>query len=547
MRATRRPVLTATFAVLLAACLVALPGLVSVPGLQPLRLAAADEGPQRGEPDVPTTGAPIVQDAWIAEALQAAGDNAPQLQQVLDHFDDDPHKRVAARFLIGHMLGKGYIVTELQDAEGKRIAFDPLAYPDFEASRDAIEALEKKHGTLDFKRDHKLEDVKTITAAYLIKHIDLSVETWKRRPREARVSFRAFLEYVLPYRGSQEPVDDWLDPLLRRYAGRAEKHLDGGKLDELYRWLVKDIGQRVRFNPRYYLHPTDQGFTEMGRSGMGRCEDITNMQTYAARALSLATAADYTPYWGRGDNNHAWNVLLDKDGIGFTKAYSHAAKVYRKTYAIQRDSLPYELPAGREAPNRFMASTTAVDVTDQYGPTTDVTVEVGANANGEKHAYLCVFNGGTWKAIQWGRIADGRVTFARMGRNIVYLPAIHDGTTLLATAAPRFVAKDGSITVLAGRGEPTSVTAVAVKPRRKNVDTLEEKPTSYLTAGTTYVLKRWDVAAGAWRDVGGGAAPAEPMVFDGQPSDGLYWLVPQESRRLERPWTITVEGRQLFW
>ena len=181
------------------------------------------------------------------------------------------------------------------------------------------------------------------------------------------------------------------------------------------RWVKKDIGKRVRFNPRYYLHPTDQGFTEMGRSGMGRCEDITNMQTYAARAFSLATAADYTPYWGRGDNNHAWNVLLDRRGIGFTKAYSHAAKVYRKTYAIQRDSLPFELPAGREAPNRFMASKTAMDVTDQYGPTTDVTVQVGANAANQKHAYLCVFNGGTWKAIQWGRIEDGSVTFDSHG------------------------------------------------------------------------------------------------------------------------------------
>ena len=505
----------------------------------------ADEGPEFGAPNLPTGDKPFVDDAWIAEALAAAGDNASQLQQVLDYFTE--HKRIAARFLIGHMIGKGYIVTELQDAKGNVIEFDPLAYPNFEASRDAIEALEKKHGSLEFKREKKVEDLKTITAAYLKKHINRSVDTWMRRPKDKRVSFKAFLHYVLPYRGSQEPIDDWLDPLLRRYAGRAEKHLDGEKLDELYTWLKKDIGKRVRFNPRYYLHPTDQGFTEMGRSGMGRCEDITNMQTYAARALSLATAADYTPYWGRGDNNHAWNVLLNKEGIGFTPAYSHAAKVYRKTYAIQRDSLPFDLPEGREAPNRFMASTTAVDVTDQYGPTTDVTVKVGANATGEKHAYLCVFNGGTWKAIQWGRIQDGSVTFDRMGRNIVYLPAIHDGTKLVATAAPRFVAKDGSITELAGSGEATSVLAVAVRPKRKNVDTLVEKPVSYLAEGTVYVLKRWDTTKAAWHIVGGGTAGTEPMTFEKLPADGLYWLVPKESRRLERPWTITAEGRQLFW
>ncbi|MDF1700363.1 MAG: transglutaminase domain-containing protein [Planctomycetota bacterium] len=498
----------------------------------------------RGE-DAPA--APLVEDAWVQEALRAAGTNAPQLQAVLDHFRGDPEKLVAARFLIANMPGKGYIVTELQDEAGHVIPFDPLAYTDFEESRAAIEALEKKHGTLDFKRNRKLEDVATIRSAYLIKHIDLSVAAWKRRPADKRVSFEAFLHFVLPYRGSQEPIDDWLDPLLRRYAGKARAHATGEKLDELYRWLTKDIAKRVRFNPRYYLHPTDQGFTEMGRTGMGRCEDITNMQTYAARALALATAADYTPYWGRGDNNHAWNVLLDKDGIGFTKAYSHAAKVYRKTYAIQRDCLKFDLPAGREAPNRFMASTTAVDVTTQYGPTTDVTVQVGANGEHEKHAYLCVFNGGEWKAIQWARLVKGHATFKHMGRNIVYLPMIHDGTAMHATAAPRFVRKDGSIQVLAGTGEPTAVTAVAVRPKRKNVDTLIEKPVSYLDAGTVYVLKRWDVASGAWHDLGEHAADTEPLHFEEVPADALYWLVPKESRRLERPWTITPKGLQLFW
>lgn len=526
-------------AVALAAGLLLMLGMVAI--------SVAEDGAGLDALDPPTRGAPIVDEAHLAEALLAAGDNMPQLRRVLDHFADDPHKRVAARFLIANMPGKGYIVTELQDAQGTRIAFDPLAYPDFEASRNAIEALEKKHGTLEFKRDRKIEDLKTITADYLIKHINLSVTAWQRRAKDKRVGFRAFLHYVLPYRGSQEPLDDWLEPLLRRYAGRAEKHLDGEKLDELYTWVKRDIGKRVRFNPRYYLHPTDQGFTEMGRSGMGRCEDITNMQTYAARAFSLATAADYTPYWGRGDNNHAWNVLLDRRGTGFTKAYSHAAKVYRKTYAIQRDSLPFELPAGREAPNRFMASTTAMDVTDQYGPTTDVRVKVGDNAAKEKHAYLCVFNGGTWKAIQWARIEDGHATFERMGRNIVYLPAVHDGTTLIPTAPPRFVAKDGSITVLAGTGATTQVLATTVRPKRKNVDTLEEKPVSYLTEGTTYVLKRWDVARGTWKDIGGGAATKEPMVFETLARDALYWLVPEESRRLERPWTITAEGRQRFW
>ena len=38
----------------------------------------------------------------------------------------------------------------------------------------------------------------------------------------------------------------------------------------------------------------------------------------------------------------------------------------------------------------------------------------------------------------------------------------------------------------------------------------------------------------------------EPLSFENLPGDGLYWLVAEESRRLERIFTL-VEGRQRFW
>ncbi|MDA1193677.1 MAG: hypothetical protein O2894_00680 [Planctomycetota bacterium] len=496
----------------------------------------------------PPDPAPIVVDAaHVTEALAAAGENAPELQRVLEHFALDQAKQVAARFLIANMPGKGYVRTRLVDAQGAAVAFDPLAYDSFESAREAIEALETEHGALDFQRSDLVEDVRTIRADALIRHIDLSFAAWLARPPNRRVSFGAFLEYVLPYRGSEEPLDDWLAPLQRRYAPRARQHAGGEALDELYAWLLKDIGARVRFDPRYYLHPTDQGYTEMGRTGLGRCEDITNMQTYAARSLALATAADYTPYWAHGDNNHAWNVLLDNEGRGAVTAYSHAAKVYRKSYAIQRDSLAFQLADGREAPNRFMGSTTARDVTDQYGPTTDVTVEVGAAAGAERHAYLCVFNGGEWRAIHWGTITAGRVTFDRMGRNIVYLPAVHDGTRLIAVSAPLLVHRDGQIEPLPGVGTEGPAVLRAVQPQRRSVDTGEDQPITYLLPEQTYTLQVWDVTKGAWSELATHVAGAEPWNLPDLRRDALYWLVAKESRRLERPFTIAPSRDQKWW
>ena len=79
-------------------------------------------------------------------------------------------------------------------------------------------SLETEHGTIEFKRDKKIEDVTTIASTYLIRHIDNAFIVWERTPEKARVSFDAFLNFVLPYRGSQEPVEDWLSPLMHRYA-----------------------------------------------------------------------------------------------------------------------------------------------------------------------------------------------------------------------------------------------------------------------------------------------------------------------------------------
>lgn len=490
---------------------------------------------------------PPVDTDYLAQALDAAGENRAELERVLAHFAADPRKQKAARFLIENMPGHGYIKTQLRDAKGTPIAFDPLAYPNFKAALAALDELEKAHGALDFARDEKVEDVKTITAAFLIRHIDLAFEAWQRAPEARRVSFDTFLQFVLPYRGSQEPLDLWLEPLMRRWANLETKPKFRNDTRALYKRLCQECSSRVRFDERYYLHPTDQGFTEMGRTGLGRCEDITNMQTFAARSLALATAADYTPAWAHRDNNHAWNVLLDKDGRGFHKGNAHAAKVYRKTFALQRSNLAFRLPEGRKAPNRFLASTTYVDVTDQYAPTTDVTVELDQAAAGERFAYLCVFNGGAWTAIHWADVAEQgdrrTVTFDRMGRNIVYLPMVYVDEKLKPAGAPRLVLRDGTVRLLPGTGQPTQVVVSGTKPAQKHSDTLEIAPPSRLKAGATYTLKRWD---GGWVDVQTSEAGAESLRFDKLPSDALYWLVQADSRKLERVFTIE-KGRQRWW
>ncbi len=493
---------------------------------------------------------------WIAEALSAAGSNRTELENVLAHFeskgDDEMFK--AARFLIANMPGHGYIVTTLRDKAKNEIAFDPLAYKNYKRALDALDALEKEHGELSFDRTKKVLDVETITATYLIAHIEAAFQAWRASPASRRVDFDTFCNFVLPYRGSQEPLDAWLPSLAKRYASLEEqltktpptkKEAGMSKIRRLWHRVGTDVHKRVHFNKRYYLHPTDQGFEEMIESGQGRCEDITNMITFASRAVALATAADYTPAWAHRDNNHAWNVLLDREGKGSSKGNAHAAKVYRKTFAIQRNNLIFQLSDKSLAPSRFMASPTYIDVTDQYAPTTDATLAVDdAKHIARQFAYICVFNGGKWTPIHWGKIKDGHVTFTKMGRNICYLPATYDGKSLKPFAPPFIVHRNGSLATLGGVGSKGSVYLLGTHPKFVSPDTHEVTPKSTLKDGTTYTLKVW--RDGAWHDLRTFVAGSDSILEQGLATDGLYWLVKKDSRRLERIFTLH-EGTQRWW
>jgi hypothetical protein len=484
--------------------------------------------------------------ADVDAALAAAKSNRPELESFLAHYADagDEQRLAAARFLVANMPDKGYVVYGWKGAKGEDVEFDALKYPNYKAAQEAMDALEKEHGSIDFVPAKFVADLDVITAKFLVRHVDAEFAAWRAVPEAQRAPFSAFLEFILPYRGGKEPLCDWIGPLTARLDATRKDLGPAATRDDVWRKFNEDLSRRVRFDEIYYLHPTDQSFDEMEKSGMGRCGDLSTLQTYAARAFGLATACDYTPAWAHRDNNHAWTVTLDAEGRGCDKAQSHAAKVYRKTFSIQRGNLAFRLPAGRTAATRFMASKCYVDVTDQYEPTTDVTVTVDAAAAGaEKFAYLCVFNGGDWTPIHWGEIAGGRVTFTKMGRNHPYLPMVHDGTRLVPVAPPLIVGRDGSVTSLPGTGAGASVSLTAVDDGFVSMDTKLPTPTTHLASGTSYTLKRWD---GAWKDVAEFAADATVRTENGLPADGLYWLVAKDSRRLERIFTID-GGRQHWW
>jgi hypothetical protein len=492
----------------------------------------------------------------VRQSLKAAGDNRGELEEVLTHFlaEGDSLKFQAACFLIGNMEGHCFTTYRLIDTAGTEVEFNVLDYPDYDSLLVAAGTIEEKRGELDYEKKDKILDLETITADFLIGQIDYAFKAWREKPWAENLSFESFRDYILPYRGSNEPLEAWRETFWARYA-EVEGDMTGPADPMEAASLINDeITSWFKFDPRFYFHPTDQGMSEMFENKIGRCEDMTNLTIYAMRANGLAVTSDYTPHWADCGNNHAWNAIMTADGnvIPFMGAecnpgkYSLGhkfAKVYRKTFGKQKSNLIFQDRRQEEVPG-WLAGRSYVDVTADYGPVCDVTVKfVREIPDSVDIAYLCVFNSGEWRAIHWGRIENGSATFTDMAGDIVYIPALYLNEEIVPCGAPFILDLDCGMRSLDFDPDESITVAVTSTTKRKQDRSTDGIAQSFLTPGQEYELF---YMADEWQSLGQGIAGEKSLEFSGVPAGGLYWLVATDSDKEERIFIIE-EGLQVWW
>ena len=144
-------------------------------------------------------------DPDLENALRQAGENRSQLEQVLDHYRNDSLKYKAACFLIANMPGHYSYGGEVLDAYYFSVdSLFRIGAPCEQTNRQIDELAQN----LQISRYAKIiEDVKTITAEYLIDNIDRAFDDWQNKEINEHVDFEHFCEYLLPYRISNEPLE----------------------------------------------------------------------------------------------------------------------------------------------------------------------------------------------------------------------------------------------------------------------------------------------------------------------------------------------------
>ncbi len=488
--------------------------------------------------------------------LQTRDGEAPAVASARFYFTQsgDSLRLDALQYLIENMAYHGFVEFELVDSLDHVVNVDVLSRPDLTSLRAHIDSLEQNLGELRYKRRNYVADEEAVTAAFLIDNIELAFEAWQL-PWARHLSYEQFRDFVLPYRGSNEPLEDWRKPLYDRYRHVGDTMQDPSDPIQVAARVNADLRGWFGFDERFYLHPTDQGYSQMCDTRLGRCEDMTNLTIFAMRAVGLAVTSDYTPYWADCSNNHAWNAILGKDGQaipfmgceadpGKYELGHRLAKVYRHTFSEQLACHAALLSEGEQAP-RWLSGRNYIDVTRDYIAVNNVRITpmIEAPTKNSRFLYLCVFNDGDWRAIHWAKLENGSAVFEDMGRNVCYLPAWYHEGELYPACAPFILDQQGDTHDLFGKGIPMSF--MARSTTRDHFEQATVNNTVHkLESGCRYELFQWRDTN--WASLGEQTVGEEALEFSRCPQDALYWLVEVDGRKQERIFTLK-DHEQVWW
>ncbi len=393
----------------------------------------------------------------LRQSLDYAGDNAAELQAVLDKYEaeGDGLKLAAAEFLIGNMRQHGSKTSAAVDTFAARmLAADTL-------TTRGLERWWKELSASD--RPAYASDARTLTAEYLEDNIEAAVRTWREAPWRGEVSEEAFLNYVLPYRIVDERLSPmgWRDTLRNRYKGVVDTITDLRRAYyAVYRAASTDARIRHMGGLPYLLSAVDISHIRRGRC-LQQCVYIA----MAMRAMGIPAVVDGIQRWANyGTTGHSWVALVAADGtytvyggdsvarrhnpinsssfslkypveagypvdLGFVK---RVPKVWRNAYAYaEPDYSDGEAPKGVL---RTFMHPHSVDVSHEYG--LGGTYGCGAPLSADC-AYLCVFGtGGGWLPVAYSGVTLGRCSFDGLADSVLYLPAVYSGGSLRPLGRP---------------------------------------------------------------------------------------------------------------
>ena len=413
----------------------------------------------------------------VERALKLAGNNRIELERVLEHYSKQPAdsmKYKAAVFLIENMVYHHHF--DSPELKQYYQIVDSIFKLDEYIDKDHLGMmLQKASSIINSSKLIIRYDIKNLSSSFLINHIDnvfkLSEYPWKKN-----ISDELFFDYLLPYCVNTEPIEDWMGI----YQKQLGLNLDSLIMAEASNKTVCNIMMDNKKNLRdtyFYTFSFNLPPSALLNLKAGTCNELTALSIFTMRCLGIPAAWDFTPQWANRSLGHDWAVLFDSTshlpfsfgdrvvlGNHLVKKTEtdKLAKVYRRTYSIQKESLAMQQIS--ESVPVFLRNPYLKDVSSLYFDPVDVTVELTKTILRKKSiVYIAVFDNEVWHPIHWAKIEKGKAKFTQMAKNCAYLAMYYDNSSLHSASYPFIVDGTGNMKLLI----PNTKKLISVSLERK--------------------------------------------------------------------------------
>ena len=464
----------------------------------------------------------------LDRALALSGENRPELEKVLTHYsqkETDTLPLQAARFLIGNM--PGHYEQCSPSLSARQHQADSL-HPDMPyIARSTIRSILSKKGS-DFVQNQQKEDIKNITADFLIGHIDAAISMWQACPWLKDFSFDDFCEYILPYRIADEP--------LLQADSTAHLWKEVNREIDFYRYVPSSMDDIRSFLESQTNYKYDKYFHDLLTPQLPEntyefdCLDKCYYDLVRFRHAGIPSVIDFIPDWATRNGRHYWRTIIEPRNLNdnFSETLNpRTAKVYRITYS--HNPIPH--PNGKDSIPELFTTPFYRDVTELYMKVTDLTLPVDKKRLGytPAHIYLSIFNDLEWKPVAWAENKRGKVTFRHIGRDLIYLPIYFQRTEMQHIGYPIQIDLKGE--------------ATALRPDMQNRITLtltRKYPLTYTKINWSKSLDGCCIEASNQADF----SVSDTLAVLSRPSSSLNWIsIPIQSARPYRYWRVSKKGR----
>jgi hypothetical protein len=425
----------------------------------------------------------------LEQALTLAGKNRAELEKTLAHYSQnraDSLKYRAACFLIENLPGN-YTLDTLSVAVNQPY-FDAIAAfrrnHATNMNEDVLwvcDSVKERMGHVIRPQPKYTNDLKTVTAQFLIRHIDRSFEAWHASSWADSISFDTFCCYILPYKTETHYWEGSRGHFKTKYAALPDS------ISGMYatgKYINIDIqGSFLHggtfFSEHYpFLQPIT--FRNLIETRLGVCIDMCCASIDALRSMSIPATLNIIPSWGNAQDSHFLCELVDKpvperydnvqrfismpedelikdmfwSGNPLTPYHDIPSavnltvtrtvpKVFRKGYVIQHESLAVK--HGKEKIPDIFRNPYMEDITSRYLVCSDVTVSLEKPEVSRRFAYLCCYypDRVTLAPVDWAPVKRNKAVFRNVGINVLYFPAYYINGRMQPAEPPFVLRADG--------------------------------------------------------------------------------------------------------